>query len=80
MNCKVMYGLGGGLILSLIGLVMGLFIGMNIGGNYFTSFEFMSARGYEAVGYLGSIIGAIIGMVLGVWLGIKRSSKMKKPK
>ncbi|NLC66554.1 MAG: hypothetical protein GX752_06410 [Clostridium sp.] len=74
MNRKVMYGLGGGVILSLIGL----FIGMNIGGNYFTSFEFMGARGYEAVGYLGGIIGGIIGIILGVWLAILGSRKIRK--
>lgn len=80
MNRKVKYAIAGGVILSLIGLVLGLFIGVNIGGNYFTSFEFMNGRGYEAVGYLGAIIGAAIGMILGIWLGIKRSSKMRKSK
>ncbi|MDN6194756.1 MAG: hypothetical protein L0I88_06960 [Alkalibacterium sp.] len=78
MNRKVKYGLGGGIILSLIGLVVGLFIGMNLGGNYFTSFEFMSSRGYEAVGYLAAIVGAVIGMLLGFWLGMKYSNKKIK--
>ncbi len=75
---KTLYGLGGGVILSIIGLVIGLFTGMNIGGNYFTEFEFMGGRGYEAVGYLGAITGAVIGMLLGLLLGIKFSGKTKK--
>ena len=75
---KILYGVSVGLILSVIGLLIGLFIGMNIGGNYFADFEFMSGRGYEAVGYLGAIIGAAVCMFLGVLLGIKLSSKNEK--
>ena len=63
-----------------MGLVIGLFIGMNIGGNYFAEFEFMGGRGYEAVGYLGAITGAAICMLLGVLFGIKLSGKMEKGK
>lgn len=74
MNRKVSFGLIGGIILALVGL----FIGMNIGGNYFTSFEFLSARGYEATGYLGAIIGGIIGVILGVLLANKGSAKTRK--
>lgn len=51
---------------------------MNLGGNYFTEFEFMSGRGYEAVGYLGAILGAAVGMLLGVLLGIQLSDKKEK--
>lgn len=53
---------------------------MNIGGNYFPDFEFMSGRGYEATGYLGAIIGAVIGMLLGILLGIKLSGRKAKGK
>ena len=67
-----LFGIIGGVILSLIGL----FIGMNIGGNYFTSFEFMGQRGYEAVGYLGALIGAIVGFLFGVLLGDRQSEKI----
>ena len=74
---KILYGLGGGVILSVIGLVIGLITGMNIGGNHFAEFEFMGGRGYEAVGYLGALIGAAVGMLLGVLLGIKLSEKRK---
>ena len=58
----------------------GININVNIGGNYFTDFQFMGGRGYEAVGYLGAIIGTIIGMLLGILLGIKLSGKMEKDK
>lgn len=51
MKKKILFGINGGVILSLIGL----FIGMNIGGNYFTNFEFMDQRGYELGGYLGAL-------------------------
>lgn len=71
MKNKILFGLIGGVFLSIVGL----FIGMNIGGNYFTSFEFMGGRGYEATGYLGAIIGVVIGVSLGVFAGAKRSNK-----
>lgn len=78
MKHKILYGFTGGVILSIIGLVIGLFTGMNIGGNYLTGFEFMGGRGYEAVGYLGAIIGATIGLLLGVLSGVKLSDKKDK--
>lgn len=64
-------------ILLIIGLIFGLFTGMNIGGNYFTEFEFMGGYGYEATGYLGAIIGGAIGLLLGILLGVKLSKKKK---
>lgn len=78
MNRRIMYGIGGGIILSLVGAMIGLFVGMNIGGNYFSSFEWMGNHGYEAVGYLGAIIGAVIGLIFGAWLGMNRSGKMSR--
>lgn len=77
---KILYGLSGGVILSVIGLVIGLIIGMNIGGNYFTEFELLGGRGYEAAGYLGAIIGFVTGMLLGILLGVKLFNNMEKVK
>lgn len=77
MNMKSIFILGGAIIFTAIGYVVGLIIGMNIGGNYFPDFVFMSGRGYEATGYLGGIIGAIIGLFIGILLGVKRSNKSK---
>lgn len=71
MKRKVLFATIGVVLLSAVGL----FVGMNIGGNYFPDFEFMSGRGYEATGYLGAIIGAVIGVLLGILLGGKRSNK-----
>lgn len=71
MKKKLLFGLIGGFLLSIIGL----FIGVNLGGNYFTSFEFLGGRGYEATGYLGAIVGAVIGVLLGVFVGAKISDK-----
>ncbi len=53
------------LIFGFLGLVFGTITGMNIGGNYFTSFEFMGARGYEATGIIGSFVGATLGVLAG---------------
>jgi hypothetical protein len=43
-------------------------VGMDLGGNYFSSFEFNGVRGYEATGQLGAIIGGLIGAIFGVSL------------
>jgi len=77
---KILYGVSGGSILSLIGLVFGMITGLNIGGNYYTDFEFCGGRGYEAVGYLGAMMGATIGMLLGALLGVKLSYKGNRKK
>lgn len=69
MNRKIIFGIIGGAILAVIGL----FIGMNIGGNYFPDFRFLTGRGYEATGYLGALIGALIGIILGVLFETKFS-------
>ena len=74
MKQKILFGFIGGAIIALIGL----FIGMNLGGNYFTGFEFMGGRGYEAVGYLGAILGAVIGVLLGILLDVKLSYRRNK--
>lgn len=58
-----------------MGLVIGMLVGFNIGGNYFIEFEFLGGRGYEAVGYLCAILGAVIGMLLGTIMGVKLSAK-----
>ena len=56
------------LVLAFVGLVFGTLTGMNIGGNYFTSFEFMGARGYEATGIIGSFVGVTLGLLAGIIL------------
>lgn len=63
MKRKVLIGLVLGVVLALIGL----FVGTNIGGNYFPDFEFLGGRGYEATGYLGGIIGALLGLLIGAF-------------
>lgn len=56
------------LVLAFVGLVFGTVTGMNIGGNYFTDFVFMGARGYEATGIIGSFVGGALGSVIGIIL------------
>lgn len=74
MNRKFIFSLGGAIILSLLGLIVGFMIGVNVGGNYFTSFEFLGGRGYEASGYLGAIVGALVGLVIGALIGSRSSN------
>ena len=67
------------IILSIIAAalfsIIGLFIGMNIGGNFYPGFEFMGGKGYEATGYLGAVLGAILGILLGILINRRLSSK-----
>ena len=49
----------------LLGILF-LLLGMNIGGNFFSDFEFLGRRGYEATGTLGFIIGISIGIILSI--------------
>lgn len=55
--------------------IIGLFVGINIGGNIDTSFEFMGGSGYEATGYLGALLGAILGIMLGILIDRRLSLK-----
>jgi hypothetical protein len=50
------------------GIIIGLFIGMDLGGNYYGDFVFNGLRGYEAVGQIGTIIGGLLGAVCGFLL------------
>lgn len=72
MKNKIIYGFIFGILLALLGL----FIGINIGGNYYPDFEFMGGRGYEATGYLGLLVGAGIGALLGIFIAQKKSKKL----
>jgi len=47
------------------GFIIGLIIGIQIGGNYFTAFVFLGQRGYEATGHIGSWIGLALFGFLG---------------
>lgn len=53
------------IVFMFIGFVIGLITGIQIGGNYFTSFEFLGQRGYEATGLIGSWIGLALFGFLG---------------
>jgi hypothetical protein len=75
MKRKIVYGITGGAILLVIGLVLGFLAGAYIGGNYFTRFEFGGVRGYEAVGNIGAMLGAGMGALLGVILGVRLASR-----
>lgn len=60
----------------ILGIIC-LLIGMNIGGNFFTDFEFMGSRGYEATGTIGFFIGIIIGTLLSSTIFIVLLRKQK---
>ena len=61
--------LAGSLLLGLVGMVVGAYIG----GNFAESFVFNGVRGYEATGQLGFWMGIIAGVALGVLVLNKRS-------
>ena len=69
------------LLVPLIGFIFGLIgmlIGALIGGNYFTEFQLMGLRGYEATGQVGFILGGAAGLALSYrWL---MSRKTLEPK
>lgn len=49
----------------IAGMIIGLFTGMNLGGNDYGDFVFNGLRGYEAVGQIGAIFGGLLGAVCG---------------
>lgn len=57
----------------LLGAIMGLWLGMFIGGNFFTDMQMYNMSGYELFGTLGFIAGAILGLVLVVVSLINKS-------
>jgi tellurite resistance protein TehA-like permease len=63
--------LAGSLLLGLVGMVVGAYIG----GNFAESFVFNGVRGYEATGQLGFWVGIIAGVALGVLVLKKRSKR-----
>ena len=63
--------IGGSLLLGLVGMVVGAYIG----GNFAESFVFNGVRGYEATGQLGFWVGIIAGVALGVLVLKKRSKR-----
>lgn len=69
MKREVWMGLLGAIVLLIVGAVLGLITGMNIGGNYFPMFELGSMVGYEATGWIGLIIGGLLGAMSGYVLG-----------
>lgn len=75
MNRKTLYGLIGGFVFCVIGIVLGFLIGTSIGGNYFPTFQLLDWTGYEATGWLGIIFGGMLGIIGGSFLGRKFASK-----
>jgi len=67
---KALLILSAGLILGMVGML----IGALIGGNFATSFQFNSVRGYEATGQVGFIIGTSLGVFVS-WKRFKNKWK-----
>lgn len=67
MKRETRFGLIFGILLLIVGGFIGLITGMNLGGNYFTSFQFGTWTGYEATGMIGLVVGRLAG-ALGGWL------------
>jgi len=77
-NRKLNYSFIGFAIFTMIGFFIGLIIGTQYGGNYYTGFNFAGLRGYEALGVLFGIIGSIIGSILGIFLGVQLAKLKEK--
>jgi hypothetical protein len=56
----------------VLGTLLGLIVGANIGGNWFTSVSIAGQRGYEATGLVGAVVGGVALGGVGVWLGLRR--------
>ncbi len=56
------------LVFVFLGMVLGTMIGINIGGNYFTSFTFLGLRGYEATGQIGMVVGGLLFAMIGFFM------------
>lgn len=69
MKREIVYGLIGLVLFLVVGALLGLFTGMNIGGNYFPTFAFAGYVGYEATGMIGLVLGGLVGAVVGFFLG-----------
>ncbi len=69
MGRQIVYILVGAIVLAFIGAAMGLVTGMNIGGNYYPTFQLGTMVGYEATGMIGLLIGGALGAVGGGFLG-----------
>jgi hypothetical protein len=54
--------------------MLGMLIGVYLGGNLATNFQFFGVRGYEATGQIGFIIGAVLGAIVS-WKRIENKWK-----
>jgi hypothetical protein len=59
--------------LAVVGMLVGVFIGATIGGNWFPDFAMGSAHGYEATANIGLVAGGLTFGAVGLWLGLRRS-------
>lgn len=64
-------------IITVSSIVMFL-IGVFLGGNFFTDFEFLGTRGYEATGNLGILLGLVLGFILSLFYYQKVSTNNKQ--
>jgi hypothetical protein len=61
-------GLGG----AALGTVVGMVVGADIGGNWFTSVSLAGQHGYEATGLVGAVVGGVVFGAVGLWLAPRR--------
>jgi len=68
---KVIAVIAGGLLLGLVGMIVGAYIG----GNFAEGFVFNGVRGYKATSQLGFWVGIVASVALGVLVLNKRSKR-----
>ena len=69
MKKRGMSKLAAGLIGLIVGVLVGGFLGLVIGGTFlggFDIYERLGFEGYELAAYVGAVIGGMAGMVFGV--------------
>lgn len=75
MKKKVIFGIIGGFLGLLVGLILGGYIGLVIGGTFLGGLDLnekIGIEGYELSTYIGAIIGAVITTIYGIKLSLKK--------
>lgn len=63
------------LMACVVGALFGLWLGMFIGGNFFTDVEFLNMVGYELFGTIGLIAGVVLFFILAIMYLFNQNNK-----
>lgn len=80
MKRKRLFGIIGGLLGFIMGLIGGGFLGLVIGGTFLGGlnlYENIGLNGYELAAYVGAVFGAVLGPPVGVGIALSIYKKMQ---